>query len=98
MYWPADYAPPVSDSELTAADRLKVESPVNPGLSLSRDIRTLSDDRTQDSMAVLLPNLPNFNAHPHKGEVQLMQTPAGVRDCLKCLMYSLNGFENVSLL
>ena len=85
MYWPSDYAPPMSDSELTAADRLKTESPANSELSHGRDTRTLPDDWTQDSMMVLLPNLPNFNAHPHKGEVQL--TPAGVRDCLKCLMY-----------
>ncbi|KAM7402101.1 hypothetical protein PAMP_017369 [Pampus punctatissimus] len=67
MYWPGDYAPVVNDGELTAADRLKAETLANPELSLGRDSRALSNDRTQDSMTVLLPSLPNFNAHPHKG-------------------------------
>ncbi|XP_053172608.1 cadherin EGF LAG seven-pass G-type receptor 2 [Scomber japonicus] len=73
MYWPSDYAPPMSDSELTAADRLKTESPANSELSHGRDTRTLPDDWTQDSMMVLLPNLPNFNAHPHKGILKKKQ-------------------------
>lgn len=71
MYWPGDYAAVVGDGELAAADRLKAETLANPELSLGRDSRTLSDDRTQDTMMVLLPSLPNFNAHPHKGEAQL---------------------------
>ncbi|XP_067443425.1 cadherin EGF LAG seven-pass G-type receptor 2 isoform X2 [Thunnus thynnus] len=68
MYWPGDYPAAVSDGELTAAETL-----ANPELSLGRDSRTLSDDRTQDSMMVLLPSLPNFNAHPHKGILKKKQ-------------------------
>ncbi|XP_040889470.1 cadherin EGF LAG seven-pass G-type receptor 2 [Toxotes jaculatrix] len=72
MYWPGDYAA-VSDSELAGADRLKTETLANPEPSLSRDTRTLSDDRAQDTMMVLLPSLPNLNAHPHKGILKKKQ-------------------------
>ncbi|XP_023269936.1 cadherin EGF LAG seven-pass G-type receptor 2 [Seriola lalandi dorsalis] len=66
MLWPGDYAA-ASDSEL------KNENLVSSELSLGRDTRTLSDDRTQDTMTVFLPSLPNFNAHPHKGILKKKQ-------------------------
>lgn len=72
MYWPGDYAAAAAgDGELTGADRLKTETLANPELSLSRDTRTLSDERTQDTMMALPPSLPSLTAHPHKGAVQL---------------------------
>ncbi|KAM7006039.1 cadherin EGF LAG seven-pass G-type receptor 2 isoform 2-T2 [Tautogolabrus adspersus] len=67
-YWPVDYTAAGSDSELASADRLKLETLAYQDQSLSRDARTLSDGRTQDSMTVLLPSLPNLHAHPHRAK------------------------------
>lgn len=70
MYWPGDYSAAVSsDGELTGADRLKPDALDNPEPSLGRDPRLFSDGRTQDNVTVLLPSLPNLNAHPHKGKL-----------------------------
>lgn len=69
MYWPGDYAAAASESELAGTDRLKPDALAHQEPSLCRDARTLSDGRTQDAMTVLLPSLPNLNAHPHKGNV-----------------------------
>ncbi|KAG8007815.1 Cadherin EGF LAG seven-pass G-type receptor 2, partial [Nibea albiflora] len=74
MYWPGDYSTAASgDGELAGADRLKPDALDNPEPSLGRDPRSFSDGRTQDNMTVLLPSLPNFNAHPHKGILKKKQ-------------------------
>ncbi|KAM9860155.1 cadherin EGF LAG seven-pass G-type receptor 2 [Aulostomus maculatus] len=73
MYWPGDCAATLSDSELTDADRLKVETLVNSESGFGRDSQSLSDDRRQDAMTVLLPSLPNFSTHPHKGILKKKQ-------------------------
>lgn len=70
MLWSADNAAAVSgDSELTGTDRLKLDALAHPESSLGRDAHTFSDGRTQDTITVLLPSLPNLSAHPHKGKV-----------------------------
>lgn len=56
-----------SDGELTASDRLKMDSLTNPEPGLSRDIRP------QETVTMVLPSLPNLSAHPHKGK-DLKQT------------------------
>lgn len=71
LYWPGEYAATASDSELTGGDRAKMEGLANHE-PIVRDPRLLSDDRTKESVTVLLPSLPNFSAHPHKGK--LIQT------------------------
>ncbi|XP_029989175.1 cadherin EGF LAG seven-pass G-type receptor 2 isoform X2 [Sphaeramia orbicularis] len=94
MYWPGDYAA-VTDSELTVIDRLKAETLNNPEPSFSRDTRTLPEDRTQDAMTVLLPGLPNLNAHPHKGILKKKQlSPIVERNGLNRIHNEL--CENVS--
>ncbi|KAM9408206.1 cadherin EGF LAG seven-pass G-type receptor 2 [Pholidichthys leucotaenia] len=68
MFWPGAA---LSDSELTAGDRAKMETSPEP--FLIRDTRTL-DNRTQDAVTVLLPSsLPNFSVHPHKGILKKKQ-------------------------
>ncbi|KAM4613350.1 cadherin EGF LAG seven-pass G-type receptor 2 [Polymixia lowei] len=75
MYWPGDYVTPASDSEGFGGDRLKMETLTNPDLGLSRDNRAGSDERSgdKDNMMLLLPSLPNLNAHPQKGILKKKQ-------------------------
>ncbi|XP_068568087.1 cadherin EGF LAG seven-pass G-type receptor 2 isoform X3 [Cebidichthys violaceus] len=73
MLWPGDYAAAVSDGELTCTDRTKPDPPAHPEPSLGCDMRTLSGDQTQDATTVLLPCLPNFYTHPHKGILKKKQ-------------------------
>ncbi|KAM4587776.1 cadherin EGF LAG seven-pass G-type receptor 2 isoform 2-T2 [Odontesthes bonariensis] len=68
MYWPGDYTAVVDDGERAGGDRLKMET---PDAILSRNSRTLSDDRSQDSL--LLPTLPIFSTHPHRGILKKKQ-------------------------
>nr|XP_004544839.2 cadherin EGF LAG seven-pass G-type receptor 2 isoform X3 [Maylandia zebra] len=72
LYWPGEYAATASDSELTGGDRAKMEGLANHE-PIVRDPRLLSDDRTKESVTVLLPSLPNFSAHPHKGILKKKQ-------------------------
>ncbi|XP_054472452.1 cadherin EGF LAG seven-pass G-type receptor 2 [Anoplopoma fimbria] len=73
MLWPGDYTAAVGDGELTGTDRMKPDTQTNPEPSLGCDTRTLSDDRRQDAMTVLLPSLPNIYAHPHRGILKKKQ-------------------------
>ncbi|KAM3877775.1 cadherin EGF LAG seven-pass G-type receptor 2 [Diretmus argenteus] len=75
MYWPGEYAT-VSDSELGGTDRVRMESLGHPDQGLGRENRTLPpDDRAgdRDPMTMLLPSLPNLNAHPQKGILKKKQ-------------------------
>ncbi|XP_067361274.1 cadherin EGF LAG seven-pass G-type receptor 2 isoform X3 [Channa argus] len=93
MYWPGDYTGGDGDGDFTGADRLKTESLANPELSLCRDTRMLPDGRTQDTMMVLQPSLPNFAAHPHKGILKKKQlSPIVERNCHSRIHNEL--FEN----
>ncbi|XP_072238280.1 cadherin EGF LAG seven-pass G-type receptor 2 [Leuresthes tenuis] len=68
MYWPGDYTAVMDDGERAGGDRLKMET---PDAILGRNLRTLSDDRSQDSM--LLPTLPILSTHPHRGILKKKQ-------------------------
>lgn len=59
-----------SESVVGGADRLKLETLANPDLGPSLDNRAMPEDRSGDKdnmMLLLLPSLPNLNAHPQKG-------------------------------
>ncbi|CAG5981183.1 unnamed protein product [Menidia menidia] len=68
MYWPGDYTAVGEEGERAGGDRPNMETPEPV---LGRNFRTLSDDRSQDSM--LLPSLPVFSTHPHKGILKKKQ-------------------------
>lgn len=78
LYWPGEFVTTLSNSEcLGGAERLKVESLGNPELGQTRDHRGMPDDRPGDKAegygkdhVMLLPSLPNLNAHPQKGQQQ----------------------------
>ena len=77
LYWPGEYVAPAGDPE-GGADRMKMEPHANPDPGQARDNRTMPDDRLgdraegygMDNMMLLLPSLPNLNAHPQKGDHQ----------------------------
>ncbi|MEQ2272975.1 hypothetical protein XENORESO_018807 [Xenotaenia resolanae] len=73
MHWPVDYTAPVGDSELAGGEGSKMDSPESAQPVLSRNVRSLSDDRSQDSMTVLLPIFPNLSTHPHRGILKKKQ-------------------------
>ncbi|XP_037535788.1 cadherin EGF LAG seven-pass G-type receptor 2 [Nematolebias whitei] len=68
--WPADHSSGVGDGELVGGDRGRTEAPEPV---LGRNIRLLSDDRSQESAATLLPVLSNLSSHPHKGILKRKQ-------------------------
>ncbi|KAJ7999095.1 hypothetical protein DPEC_G00211860 [Dallia pectoralis] len=79
LYWPGDCGTTAGDTEgQRGADRLKLE-----GLELgqTRDNRGMPDERPgdqaegygRDNMMMLLPSLPNLNAHPQKGILKKKQ-------------------------
>ncbi|XP_013988461.2 cadherin EGF LAG seven-pass G-type receptor 2 isoform X3 [Salmo salar] len=81
LYWPGEFVTTLSNSEcLGGAERLKVESLGNPELGQTRDHRGMPDDRPDDKAegygkdhVMLLPSLPNLNAHPQKGILKKKQ-------------------------
>ncbi|MED6278506.1 hypothetical protein CHARACLAT_024662 [Characodon lateralis] len=73
MHWPVDYTASVGDSELAGGEGSKMDSPESAQPVLSRNVRSLSDDRSQDSMTVLLPIFPNLSTHPHRGILKKKQ-------------------------
>lgn len=79
LYWPVEYMTTASNSEgLGGADRLKTESLANTELGQTRDTRGMPSERPgdkagsygKDNLMLLLPSLPNLNAHPQKGQQQ----------------------------
>ncbi|KAF7641465.1 hypothetical protein LDENG_00280530, partial [Lucifuga dentata] len=96
-YWPGELTAPASDSELGGADRLKKETMTSPDPGLSQDTRTIPDSMAGDreTMTVLLPCLPNLNAHPQKGILKKKQlSPIVERNCINRIHGELR--ENAS--
>uniref|UniRef100_A0A673ZB10 Cadherin EGF LAG seven-pass G-type receptor 2 n=1 Tax=Salmo trutta TaxID=8032 RepID=A0A673ZB10_SALTR len=82
LYWPVEYMTTASNSEcLGGADRLKTESLANTELGQTRDTRGMPSERPgdkagsygKDNLMLLLPSLPNLNAHPQKGILKKKQ-------------------------
>ncbi|XP_071017065.1 cadherin EGF LAG seven-pass G-type receptor 2-like [Oncorhynchus clarkii lewisi] len=82
LYWPVEYMTTASSSEgLGGADRLKTESLANTELGQTRDTRGMPSERPgdkagsygKDNLMLLLPSLPNLNAHPQKGILKKKQ-------------------------
>ncbi|KAK5610636.1 Cadherin EGF LAG seven-pass G-type receptor 2 [Crenichthys baileyi] len=73
MHWPVDYTAAVGDSELAGGEGSKMDSPESAQPVLGRNMRSLSDDKSQDCMTVLLPSFPNLSAHPHRGILKKKQ-------------------------
>uniref|UniRef100_A0A1A8LQN0 Cadherin EGF LAG seven-pass G-type receptor 2 n=1 Tax=Nothobranchius pienaari TaxID=704102 RepID=A0A1A8LQN0_9TELE len=70
MLWSGDFSGVVGDGEFSGGDNVMMET---PELVLGRSVRALSEDRSQESMTVLLPSLPNIYSHPHKGILKKKQ-------------------------
>uniref|UniRef100_A0A1A8GL00 Cadherin EGF LAG seven-pass G-type receptor 2 n=1 Tax=Nothobranchius korthausae TaxID=1143690 RepID=A0A1A8GL00_9TELE len=70
MLWSGDFSEVVGDGEFSGGDNVMMET---PELVLGRSVRALSQDRSQESMTVLLPSLPNIYSHPHKGILKKKQ-------------------------
>ncbi|XP_056129029.1 cadherin EGF LAG seven-pass G-type receptor 2 [Lampris incognitus] len=95
MYWPGDYASPPSDGEAAGgASRLMMDPLAHPDGRLGRDNRAAPDDKAadKDSMILLLPCLPNLNAHPHKGILKKKQlSPIAERNGINRIHNELSG-------
>ncbi|XP_062320603.1 cadherin EGF LAG seven-pass G-type receptor 2 isoform X2 [Osmerus eperlanus] len=101
LYWPGEYVASAGDPE-GGADRMKMEPHANPDPGQARDNRTMPDDRLgdraegygMDNMMLLLPSLPNLNAHPQKGILKKKQlSPIAERNGINRIHNELS--ENV---